>query len=424
MRRIARHSKTLKDYLFGPRSYPKIADIVFLTHGNRIQQLNNKRYQYMAGPLCDLLKRSGRSVDVWQIGHAGLPMVPESMCFGLEWDNLISRERKHFCFDDTSKWFDEHCSWALRKKLDWSADDVRSVLSRNLTTVEVWKEYLKRSRCRLLIVDVWYGSISALIAAAELGIITVDYQHGLQGDGHFAYDGWDHIPSDGFAAMPDYYWVWGDRDANALLRNNSGIRADQVIIGGNPWLNMWRDEEQQSMQSQIETVRVLTSKYSKVVLVTLQKVLGWRETLESMIREAPADWLWLIRKHRLMPEIPTEMEESFHVAGMRNVLVEKATSLALYALMQVCDWHLTWFSTCALEALAFGKPTMLLHTSGVYAYQEFIDLAVMFSADGVAHAIHTMQTVKPSPDACVAAGHSVFAASDVTEKAVKRISLL
>jgi hypothetical protein len=46
--------------------------------------------------------------------------------------------------------------------------------------------------------------------------------------------------------------------------------------------------------------------------------------------------------------------------------------------MRACAWHVTGFSTCALEALAFGVPTLLFHPSGEHAFGRFVEQQVMW----------------------------------------------
>ncbi len=73
-----------------------------------------------------------------------------------------------------------------------------------------------------------------------------------------------------------------------------------------------------------------------------------------------------------------KLEERF--AGSR-VNIREATELPLYALFRLCDAHLTGYSTCAMEALAFGRSTVLFHPTGAELYQKQITDGVFEYAD-------------------------------------------
>ena len=49
-----------------------------------------------------------------------------------------------------------------------------------------------------------------------------------------------------------------------------------------------------------------------------------------------------------------------------------ATARPLYSLFTEVDVHLTAFSTCTLEALAFGVPTLLCSENGHRAFRELV----------------------------------------------------
>jgi hypothetical protein len=79
-----------------------------------------------------------------------------------------------------------------------------------------------------------------------------------------------------------------------------------------------------------------------------------------------------------MDDDAAQLESELRRATHRSVEVREATRLPLHALLRACSWHVTGFSTCALEALAFGVLTQLLHPSGEHAYAGFLEQQVMW----------------------------------------------
>src|SRR5690606_5583780 len=102
-------------------------------------------------------------------------------------------------------------------------------------------------------------------------------------------------------------------------------------------------------------------------LVTLQKGIAYAELLQACLRKSPRHVRWLIRLHRQMSDDPTALEQRLRRSGAA-VDVVNASRLPLYALFGVATCHVTGFSTCAIEALAFGVPTLLTHESGRAAF--------------------------------------------------------
>ena len=82
------------------------------------------------------------------------------------------------------------------------------------------------------------------LACHEMGIPSVDIQHGVQGDLHRAYGRWNKLPETGYELLPTIFWVWSEVEAKAINKWNEKVkRWHWPFIGGNPWLNLWWDDE-------------------------------------------------------------------------------------------------------------------------------------------------------------------------------------
>ncbi len=107
----------------------------------------------------------------------------------------------------------------------------------------------------------------ALSAAAnDLGIKSIDIQHGLQTGWGPLYKWWEEIPPCGYNTIPTDFFVWGNRDKKHLsdeiaYRNNSNIH-----ISGFPWI-----EKQFEYTDQLKSRTLKNfSKYKLKVLISLQ----------------------------------------------------------------------------------------------------------------------------------------------------------
>jgi hypothetical protein len=222
--------------------------------------------------------------------------------------------------------------------------------------------------------------MAAIKAAKMLNIPTMDIQHGLQGQTHFAYSGMVKAPSGGYEIVPELFWVWGDNDKKNLLDSNRIISDNDIFVLGNSWVNKWSSGSLTSSGQQDE-IEALVDGYEKVILVTLQnKHLFEEQIYEYLQNNSSNNWLWLIRLHRMhRDEDFNRIKKMFSGLDIQGKIeIEKATSLPLYSLFAVSDCHITGYSTCANEALAFGLPSVLLHPSAVEAYESPIRNGVMF----------------------------------------------
>jgi len=224
----------------------------------------------------------------------------------------------------------------------------------------------------------------ALIAAArQLGIRTVDVQHGKQGLYHGLYSHWTHIPECGYELLPDFFWVWGEPSRDHIARwQPTGCRHHRPIVGGNRWLARWQTAD--DFEPDPETTRFLAElrRPEKVILFSLQPLAEPlpAHVLDAM-RRSPAGWRWLLRAHpHQRPQIPA-LKDRLTAAGAANFELEQSSAIPLYALLRRSQHHITCWSSVGYEASAFGVATTILHPSGRQLFAEEIERDVFSYAD-------------------------------------------
>ena len=366
-------------------------DVVFLTQANRSEPVGGQDYNTVVDPWNEALVAGDHRVTVWDLGDPAGRALPGHSTIQAALDQIRSEPEPPV--EPAPAWFlglADFVSEELDAEVSW-----REVW-RDLCLVEAFSqrygEWLATASPKSLLLDCWYvpECLGAALAAHRLGIPVIDLQHGIQGHAHPAYAGWSRPPQGGYETFPDRFWVWGDWDAQSLLKNNPGTLRDRdVRVVGNPWIADWSTlvprrggEEAAEATPPPGTART--------VLVTLQKGVPFREHLVDLVRNAPLDWHWWIRLHRNMRERAPILEQELQGATGRPVEVERATALPLYALLRNASWHVTAFSTCALEAMAFGVPTLLTDASGAHAYDEFVKLGAMHTPSGLEARLSTL----------------------------------
>jgi hypothetical protein len=228
--------------------------------------------------------------------------------------------------------------------------------------------HLSRVKPLLGLVVEYYAlrGMAFVLACHRAGIPSVDIQHGVEGDLHFAYGGW-RVPPSGYSLLPRYFWVWSECEAATIAAWSNSTDAHSAIVGGNPSLQRWLDGEGPDREAADRQIgaRLHGLDVSRNVLVALQGTEGSAEIerVLAWIRNAPARWFWWIRCHPARDEI-SHTRRAVTAAGITNAEVDLATTLPLYALLRRVDVHVTGFSSVVIDAAIFGVPSVVTSPLG------------------------------------------------------------
>jgi hypothetical protein len=252
-----------------------------------------------------------------------------------------------------------------RVELDPAPVDMGYILgsARQLRHVRDWfVPLLLRCEARIgLLVD--YNLVSMAFAAAcrEVGIPSVEIQHGVQGELHWAYGRWRSVPPEGYDLLPSVYWTWSEREASVIEEwaADTGGR-HRAVVGGNLWLRTWMDGDREIVRRHDRLLRA-SEGVQTTVLCTLQPAVSdasQLRLLSAAVAGAPRSWRWWFRLHPAM-SAQERSRLSALLSGEPRVEVDEISDLPLYALLRAADAHLTRSSSTVLEARAFGVGTVL-----------------------------------------------------------------
>ena len=231
-------------------------------------------------------------------------------------------------------------------------------------SVPMFKDIFKETEAKVLFVSAFYDPVlfGAIRAAKEMDIRVVDVQHGVQGEYHFAYNGYKHVPKSGYAYLPDTFWHYTEADkqqtSTAFMPN---VTNHQVM--GNQWMQFWKQEVKKQRQDD----RPFTILYTLGISATL--VDG--QVIHAM--KANPEYKWFVRMHPRAMDRIGEVERELTASGATNWEMEEANSLPIFELLSRSDLHVTRQSTVALEALDFQIPTLLTSTNGFDYYNDHLD---------------------------------------------------
>ncbi len=267
----------------------------------------------------------------------------------------------------------------------------------------IFEKILRALKPRLFILSVSYHPVGNawMLACRRAGVRSVDLQHGRLGPIHGNYTHLTVAPPDGYALLPDRVWCWGEptkRDIAAF--NNPRCTRHMGVVGGNAWLAKWRHGDLKELEPPEAPAFVAATHDKRKILVSLQPLdTPVTAPLIAAMKQAPADWLWLLRLHPLRRQTAPEIKRLLENAGVRNFEIESATTLPLYLLLRLCEHHVTVFSSVVTEAASFDLRTSLLDEVGASTFAKYV-------ARGICRVTVTGESLVAHVRECLAAGRT------------------
>jgi len=212
---------------------------------------------------------------------------------------------------------------------------------------------LWHSRPSVVIYQYFYRLTGLALGLAATRSLTpsIEYQHGIQNDFHGMYSHWINVPSKGYEMLPEVFWLWGEEFKKKLGTLLKPHMRHKALVGGNILLNA-----RTSSRSGEKGSKPGKRDVGRSILVTLQGDKFYKPfLLEAVVRLQ--SFVWLFRDH---PRHPISEDIKLTLAKFSNRPMHEIAQQDLYALLSTVDLHITATSTVALEAAAFGVPTLFL----------------------------------------------------------------
>lgn len=361
-------------------------DLLFLSDGISFAKLSQAWVDRFCDPLAQLAEQEGLTVHTWVPSHQYRtprvspcefiqPMLDRGNALGAV-RALVSPPPLHLPeHQELLRWVEEagHTTRPLAaKKIASDASRVRALARR-------FAARLRLHPPRLAFVVSYYSveTMAFLLACREVGVPTVDIQHGVQGPLHPAYAAWPSVPAGTHALLPDYFWVWSDWEASTIRQWSDGT-GHAAVVGSNPWVSVWAaDQALPGVADAVSRAYGLKRAASgkKIVLVTLQYGLSPEEQLdplrEWMQRGCSTNQFW-VRLHPLMLQERERVRKHLQDEGITFDL-DLPTELPLPALLPLADAHVTHSSSTAIEAAQFGVPSLITSRYGAELFTHLIE---------------------------------------------------
>ncbi|CAK0762168.1 conserved hypothetical protein [Gammaproteobacteria bacterium] len=374
------------------------ADVLFLCSVRDRVLLEGRWFHRYVDPYLSYLVEKGVSSQVLQAGT--LYRDREPIYYPEHWIDIGHHVHTYFCIHRNSvtvslikpdeaeyRSFLEHIADRTGARQATFAllglERMRDRLSELQVYVDCFRDLISASHSRFCFL-VGCGSPQGraiCIACAQLGVVSIDLQHGVLGDTNPAYGHWNRLPERGYEMIPAQFWCWSDEEKMIIdtWAGRSG-NVHQAVVVGYPWLAMWLEREGPVRNVSVAAERRLAGMRGEVnILYTFQPIegFGYRvpEAVVQAIDESPPGWKWWIRLH---PDMLHDMDNCRQFLGGRcangRFEVEHATILPLPLLLGYMQAHVTQWSSVVLEAMTFGVPSILLHPQGRDLFRQPIRL--------------------------------------------------
>lgn len=298
--------------------------------------------------------------------------------------STISKVRFHFKNTTTHlSHFEEFCKEPLIADFKININTLIQTALYIKTLSGIYSSILKSNNVKGVYCTVYYEHFNFAIihAANALGIPTYDIQHGVAGNAHMNYGLKRRIPQNGFNILPSSFLCWDEASYNTI-RNWSNNNYTP-IISGNPWIDLWSDNtipKLFNLELPNDFNRVIT--HSFVILFSLQNTKkSIPEEFVNLLREELGCTV-LFRLHPSQNNI-IELTEFLDSQGLKNkVFIKEPTQIPLNLILPKIDLHITLFSSVALEAAYFNKPTLFLDHKGLDFFEKNIPSHLLFCKKG------------------------------------------
>jgi hypothetical protein len=297
----------------------------------------------------------------------------------LRFFNRIQNKQAHYLegLDQLKQFLIECGLYKIADRLDENKIDLWSTKIR--VYADFYTHYLIKAQTKKVIAVSYYGfdsMWSCMFAANQLGIPTVDFQHGPQTEVHMAYASWTKVPENGFSIMPIEYWCWDEESAKEI--NRWAIPIDTIAkVYGQPWL-LYIQNKQVQEGSQERALVVLYS-LQTFPLFTLENT--FTPQIIELIKKSKHKWV--LRLH------PSNTQESYLIEDYLNkhevekgkYTIQRPNDTPLPTVLSRSLLHITNYSGCTIEARELGVKTVLIDAVGLEMFKSYMDKELVIYLD-------------------------------------------
>lgn len=337
--------KRLLNIPYGMKNWLGKYDYIAISYTNERRLINGKYFNRLLDPVIDELGRGKVlciDIPAPSLHPIGSVYTNKVVCYDLL--EVLAMIIKMFTLR-RYKIQSESILRDINKEHDLSVDYLK-VIKRFYARRMVFSLLFRMTKPKVVLLSCYYGLLeSAIEAAKDSGAKVIEFQHGVIGREHPAYNVYAELNK---GCFPDYLAVFGKRELETF-DNPRFIEPENVYPVGSFYIEYTR----KNYKPESNLVKQLRN-YKKSVAVTLDWIME-KHAIEFVCQAANLDKTIF---YLLVPRRPQEK----HYSTLNlpdNVTVIKDKNF--YELMMYVDFHSTVYSTCALEAPSLGVQNILIN---------------------------------------------------------------
>ncbi len=244
---------------------------------------------------------------------------------------------------------------------------LKEIVDYDMNIKDFYLDIFKKINPKVVFFYAFHYNAPMIEAADELGILTVDIQHGLQVGWNPLYTNYDEMPPEGYSQIPDYFAVWGEKEYQSIL-NSFPSEKHRPIYMGNPWLEKIKTFPTCFTGSILDKLQ--SDEYDKKILIIMQNQTNIPQTFKDIIEDTRNDdILWVIRHH---PKGERYKPEDFSKENSNIILSDEIDKVLFSELFKYVDITISEGSTLAIEASYFGVTNIVTSAMGADNYKDEI----------------------------------------------------
>jgi hypothetical protein len=391
------HAKKIQFLDFKKNDKIKKSDIFFLTaSSSRRIVIDEKWYDVFIDPLIDVLDKKSLKTITFEYPQNNVfkfPRYHKSRIIypSIIWIHILAFIKSRIVKIDKNfeVCYNEYC------EILKSEDLQQFILSKNKIYFKtllvnfistLFYKKLQKIQPKLIILEPYYGIIGRglCVAGRKLGIITMDLQHGVQGNFHPAYSGYRNVPKSGFNVLPNYFLNWDENDFRRIKSWSSKLITHKPIVLGNVLLEKFLSDNNVSTYFDNIFENSFPFREKTLILITLQWTKFLPDIIKYLIINSPDNYFFLIRFHPT-----TSSREKKVVRKVLNTINKQnyesliSSNLPLYSLLRNVTVHITEYSSVVIEASYFDVKSIILNKQGLNYYSDYINDGSAYMAESV-----------------------------------------
>lgn len=355
---------------------PHQSDLVFLTDPDVRIPLNNTQYDRICDPIIEKAKKNNVSSFVLEKSYKlKIPRFNKSFFiqpfidFTIIFHILFNKKNIEDKIDQLPQYkkFVMKISQEHARIPAPTASRVAQIIMAILGIKKFFLPILQKIKPKAGFVVSYYNPICMgfILACKDLGIKTGDIQHGVQGEHHVSYGSWSNVPKTGYGLLPEIFLVWSEHEKKSIEQWSKKIEKNhRPVISGNLFLEMWKDDKNKLIKAYRIILNKTKKKYNLHILLTLQPLydtVTFIQEITSIIKEDKNIQWWIRFHYSTEEEERRKVEALLREQNIDNIEIDHANILPLPPIMQAINLHITYNSSCILEAATFDVPSIGLN---------------------------------------------------------------